>query len=92
METVAVGVIDFDITLTPEERAAPTFTEWSDATLARAVRALADRLRDSVGFEGLSGMAAALALEKIACDHNAKTFSITIDNGTRLTCVTRTRE
>ena len=23
---------DFDKTLTPEERAAPTFTEWSDAT------------------------------------------------------------
>ena len=76
---------DFDKTLTPEERAVPTFTEWSDATLARGVRALAAKLHDSVGFHGITGMAAALALEKIARDSNAEKYRITIDGGTRIT-------
>ena len=76
---------DFDTTLTPEERAAPTFLEWSDATLARGVRALAAKLHDSVGFHGITGMAAGLALEKIARDSNASEYRITIDGGTRIT-------
>jgi len=76
---------DFDTTLTPEERAAPTFLEWSDATLARGVRALAAKLHDSVGFHGITGMAAGLALEKIARDNNAEEYRITIDGGTRIT-------
>ena len=76
---------DFDTTLTPEERAAPTFTEWSDATLARGVRALAAKLHDSVGFHGITSMAAALALEKVARDSNAEKYDITIDGGTRIT-------
>ena len=73
---------DFDKTLTPEERAAPTFTEWSDATLARGVRVLAAKLHDSLGFHGITGMAAALALEKAARDSNAAKYDITIDGGT----------
>lgn len=76
---------DFDTTLTPEERSAPTFTEWSDATLARGVRALAARLHDSVGFHGITGLAAALALEKVSRDSNAVSFRITINNRTRIT-------
>ncbi len=76
---------DFDATLTPEERAAPAFLEWSDATLARSVRALAAKLHDSVGFHGITGMAAALALEKIARDNNSQTFRIQINKGTRIT-------
>jgi len=78
-------VDDFDTTLTAEERAAPTFLEWSDATLARGVRTLAAELHDSVGFHGITGMAAALALEKVARDSNAETYRITIDGGTRIT-------
>lgn len=76
---------NFDETLTPEERDAPTFTEWSDSTLARGVRCLASKLHDSVGFQGITGMAAALALEKIAQDNNAETYRITIDGGTIIT-------
>jgi NADPH-dependent curcumin reductase CurA len=76
---------DFDSTLTPEEKAAPTFLEWSDETLARGVRTLAAKLHDSIGFDGITGMAAALALEKIAKDHNAETYKVTIDKGTTIT-------
>ena len=76
---------DFDKTLTGQERAAPTYLEWSDATLARGVRALAAKLHDSVGFHGITGMAAGLALEKIARDNNAAEYCITIDGETRIT-------
>jgi len=75
---------EFDKTLTPEERAAPTFTEWSDATLARGVRDLAARLRDDVGFNGVAGMAAAIVLEKVAKDSNATELDITLDNKTQI--------
>jgi len=83
-DIVKSGLDDMDATLTPEERAAPTFTEWSDDTLARGVRALAAKLHDSVGFNGIAGMAAALALVKIARDSNAGEYNITID-GTKIT-------
>jgi len=76
---------DFDKTLTPEELAAPTFLEWSDATIARGVRNLATKLHDGVGFNGIVGMAAALALEKIAIDCNTTQYSIPIDKGTKIT-------
>jgi hypothetical protein len=75
----------FDKTLTDEERAAPSFTEWCDTTLARGVRCLAAQLCDSVGFDGVTGMAAGLALEKIARDHNLQTYTITIDHKTEIT-------
>ena len=76
---------DFDKTLTSEELAAPTFLEWSDSALARGVRTLAAKLHDSVGSSGIIGMAAALALEKVARDSNAAKYEITIDGGTRIT-------
>lgn len=75
---------DFDTTLTPEERAAPTFLEWSDATLARGVRDIARRLLDEMGTKGIIGAGAALALEKIARESNAARLDITLD-GTRVT-------
>ena len=75
---------DFDSTLTTEECEAPTFLEWSDSTLARGVRALAGKLHDGVGSQGIIGMAAALALEKIARDSNAEEYIITIDGGTQI--------
>jgi hypothetical protein len=75
----------FDATLTTEERAAPTFMEWRDASLARGVRVLAAKLHDSVGFDGITGMAAALALERVARESNAEKYDITLDGGTRIT-------
>lgn len=75
---------DFDATLTPAERAAPTFIEWSDATLARAVRALAAKLLDDNGHKGITGVSAALALDKVVRDCNAGTLSITIGDAVRI--------
>ena len=60
----------FDDTLTPEERDMPTFLEWSDETLARAVREMAARLGDDVGGRGIVGFAAVIALEKTLRDSN----------------------
>jgi len=71
-------VNDFDATLTDAERAAPTFLEWSDATLARGVRALAVKLHDDNGDKGIAGVSAAVALHKVVRDCNAETLSITI--------------
>ena len=70
---------NFDTTLTEDERQAATFLEWSDATLARCVRAFAAKLHDGEGFNGITGMAAVLALEKIARDSNATKFDIELD-------------
>jgi hypothetical protein len=73
---------NFDSTLTPAERAAPTFTEWSDATLARAVRAIANDLRDIKGFNGMVTTGAALALAMMMRDKNVTELDITIDGVT----------
>jgi len=79
------NILDFDETLTDKERASPTFLEWDDATLARGVRVLATQLHDDVGFQGITGVAAGLALEKIARDNDTEEYVITIDGGTRIT-------
>ncbi len=83
----------FDATLTPEERASATFTEWSDETLARGVRALAAELHDGLGFDGLSGMAAVLVLEKIIRDSIVDSYTVRLDGGAIVTvslpCITR---
>lgn len=71
---------DFDDTLTPEERAAPTFLEWSDATIARSVRSMAAELHDEVGFTGIAGTAATLVLEKLAREKTTGVWNIRIGN------------
>ena len=73
-------VVDFDKTLTPAERAAPTFLEWSDETLARGVRSLAMDLKDCVGFSGTSAQAAAITLDKVLRDANMTEMDITLGN------------
>lgn len=73
----------FEDSLTPAELAAPTFTEWSDATLARAVREIASDLKDAKGFRGMVITGAALALVTMMEDSNAGTLNIEID-GTRI--------
>jgi len=78
-------MVEFDKTLTNEEREAPTFIEWSDATIARGVRELAKKLHDGVGGQAIIGMAAAIALEKVAKDSNATDLKITIDGKTTVT-------
>lgn len=80
---------DLDRMLTPEEIAAPTFLEWSDATLARSVRNVAVKLYDEKGFYGITGVAAAIALERIAHKCNAEKLNIEI-GGVRITaCLDR---
>jgi hypothetical protein len=73
-------VEDFDKTLTDAERAAPTFLEWSDETLARGVRSLAKDLNDPIGFSGTSAQAAAITLEKVLRDANMTEMDITLGN------------
>lgn len=58
--------------LTPTEIAAPTYYEWSDATLAMAVRALADDLQDREGSAAMAHVAAAALLVSLATDAKAK--------------------
>ena len=70
---------NFDSTLTTAERSASTFTEWSDATLARAVREVAKDLRDAKGFNGIVSVGAAMALVNLARDRNAAEMDITLD-------------
>ena len=74
--------VNFDATLTQAERSAPTFIEWSDATLARAVRAIAHDLQDIKGFNGMVTTGAALALAMMLRDNNAAQLDITIDDVT----------
>ncbi len=71
----------FDETLTQAERDADTFLEWSDATLARAVRTMASIFKDHKGFNGVAGAASAIVLEKLMKEANAKTMKIVLDDG-----------
>ena len=71
---------EFDKSLTKAEREAPTFTEWSDETLARGVREMAKELHDGIGFSGITGQASAIALEKIVRDAGMTEMDITIGN------------
>ena len=66
----------FEQSLTPEEIAAPTYLEWSDETLARAVRELAKMMSDYKGGEGVSAVGAAAVLVDAAKNCNAKTLEV----------------
>ena len=56
---------ELDSTLTQEEKDAPTFLEWSDATLARAVRCLSKRIHDDFGQKSITGVAGAIQLANV---------------------------
>ena len=66
----------FEQSLTPEEIAAPTYLEWSDETLARAVRELAGMMQDHVGFMSIGAVGAAAVLVDAAKNCNAKTLEV----------------
>jgi hypothetical protein len=77
---MSTKVEDFDKTLTDAERAAPTFLEWSDETLARGVRTIAKDLYDPVGFSSTTAQAAAITLDKVLRDANMTEMDITLDH------------
>ena len=61
----------FEASLTPEGIAAPTYLEWSDETLARAVREVAQEIHDVKGDDGIMGAAAAAVLIQATMKCNA---------------------
>jgi len=67
-----------DETLTQEEKDAKTFLEWSDKTLARAVRHCATAIKDDMGNFAMLGTGAACVLSGIAKKANAETLKIDI--------------
>ena len=67
----------FDQTLTPEEIAAPTYLEWSDETLARAVRELCGLMSDSKGGDGMSATGAAAVLVEAAMKCKSGRLTVT---------------
>lgn len=67
---------NLDKTLTPEERKAPTFLEWSDQTIIRCVRSLSADLHDQIGFKGILSTGLALALVKFAKENQLYSYTV----------------
>lgn len=72
----------FDATLTPAEKAAPTFLDWSDATLGRATRETARLIKDFRGNHALGVQGAIVILAATMYKANAETLNITTDGNT----------
>lgn len=72
-------------TLTQEEKDAATYLEWSDATIATGVRAVAKTIGDRQGNFSMMCVAAAGVLRGIARDFKKKSLEIEFDDGTKLT-------
>ena len=67
---------DFDKTLTQAEKDAPTYLEWSDATLARCVRETAKQLGDEKGNKAMMAQAAFLIITGVMDEANAETLKV----------------
>jgi len=66
-----------ELVLTKEEEEAPSYLDWSDETLAKAVRALAANLKDDVlGKAALGAVALVNVLVKLCHDTNTATTTI----------------
>lgn len=67
---------NFDATLTKEEKDAETYFEFSDETLGRLTRHVAEKLKnfDAKGFYGVMTMGACYQLALLAHQINADTF------------------
>ena len=75
---------EFDKSLTQAELDAPTFLEWSDATIARMCRLMAQKFHDDKGFNGIAGFAAIIVIDKLIRESNAGSLKIDLDNGTKI--------
>jgi hypothetical protein len=71
-----------ELILTEEEKAAPSYLDWDDAALGKAVKALAIKLHDSEGKESMYGQVAAFMLIGAAHRINADTTTIDLENVT----------
>lgn len=65
-----------ELVLTKEEEEAPSYLDWSDETLAKAVRVLAANLNDELGKTSLGAVAVANVLIDLCHDTNAATTTI----------------
>lgn len=77
VETSGQHTEEFSKTLTEEQRKAPSYLDWDDATIAGAVRALAKDLFevDIEGFRAIQTVASTIVL----CDNLKETNADTID-------------
>ncbi len=77
-----LGELEFKAT--KEELDAPTFLEWSDESIGKLVREMAQKLRKRKvdGWEGVVSMAASMVLVNLCADANAGTFTQQISNVT----------
>jgi len=66
-----------DLELTEEEKKAPSYLDWSDETLAKAVRALATNIENAMGDVSLGAVAAANVLINLA--HKTNGAKITLE-------------
>lgn len=65
-----------ELTLTDEEREAPTYLEWDDADLGKAVKKAAADLADQQGKDSLFALTAGYILIAVARDTNATTVDL----------------
>lgn len=71
-------------TLTEEEKAAPSYLDWSDETLGRLARAVIHKLKntDVKGWTGVTTMAACYVLMDACLSTNAGTMTIELGDYT----------
>jgi hypothetical protein len=69
--------------LTQEEKDAETFLEWSDETLAAAVRETARLLKDEKGTKAVWFMAATQVMAHSMAEANAETMKTAVEGDTK---------
>lgn len=73
---------NFDKTLTLAEKDAPTYLDWSDATLGRAVRETARLLKDADGSKALAIQGTLVVLAGVMHKSNAETMKLNVSGDT----------
>jgi len=75
---------DFEKSLTKEEIEAPTYFDWSNETLGRAARWMAEKFKQHSpdGFKGVTILGACYHLINTCRDTNAGELKLTLDNFT----------
>ena len=68
-----------ELILTEEEKAAPSYLDWSDESLGRAVKQLATKFNDEYGKDDMYGTMAGFVLITVAKKTNATTLTLTLE-------------
>lgn len=70
--------MSFDDTLTQDEKDAPSYLEWSDATIARLVRHVAETIKDGKGDKAVWLTTALKIQAHLMEESNAETMKTSI--------------